>query len=146
VPHFQLVTTDGDALGAVELSRPDWPDGSSIYRGGEPNLRVVDRIEVDDSEHPFEVPVVQEALARALEEGWIAGAEIDVVRQEPLPPDHPLLRLDNVIVTPHAAFCSETSDRRASEQGGQERGRRPDGHAARDRRQSPRSRAARVPG
>ena len=46
MPHFALVTVDGDTLGAVELGRPDWPDGSIIYRGGdEPNLRVVGFIE-----------------------------------------------------------------------------------------------------
>ena len=39
MPHFALVTTDGDALGTVELGRPDWPDGAIIYRGDEPNLR-----------------------------------------------------------------------------------------------------------
>jgi D-3-phosphoglycerate dehydrogenase len=47
------------------------------------------------------------ALARALREGWIAGAAIDVVEIEPAPPEHPLLGLDNLIVTPHAAFYSE---------------------------------------
>lgn len=61
MPHFALVTTDGDALGAVELARPDWPDGSVIYRGDEPNLRVVGRIAADDSEHQFEVLVVEES-------------------------------------------------------------------------------------
>jgi D-3-phosphoglycerate dehydrogenase len=49
----------------------------------------------------------EEALVRALEEGWIAGAAIDVLTQEPARPDHPLLALDNAIVTPHAAFYSE---------------------------------------
>jgi hypothetical protein len=45
VAYFQLVTVDGDALGAVELSRPDWPPGSVIYRGGDDaNLRVVDML------------------------------------------------------------------------------------------------------
>lgn len=46
--HFTLVTVDGESLGAVELGRPDWPDGSIIYRGDEPNLRVVGRIEDED--------------------------------------------------------------------------------------------------
>ena len=51
MPHFQLVTTDGEALGAIELGRPDWPGGSIIYRGGDvPNVRVVDRIDTADPE------------------------------------------------------------------------------------------------
>jgi phosphoglycerate dehydrogenase-like enzyme len=48
-------------------------------------------------------PVVQEvALVRALREGRIAGAAIDVFEQEPTPVDNPLLAFDNVIVAPHA--------------------------------------------
>lgn len=47
------------------------------------------------------------ALVRALREGWIAGAGLDVFEEEPLPPDHPLHALDQVILTPHAAFYSE---------------------------------------
>src|SRR3954465_14089245 len=53
--------------------------------------------------------VDEAALARALEEGWIAGAALDVLTQEPASPDHPLLGLENAIVTPHAAFYSETA-------------------------------------
>jgi D-3-phosphoglycerate dehydrogenase len=49
------------------------------------------------------------ALARALNEGWIAGAALDVLSQEPPSPGHPLLGLDKVIVTPHAAFYSEAA-------------------------------------
>jgi D-3-phosphoglycerate dehydrogenase / 2-oxoglutarate reductase len=49
------------------------------------------------------------ALARALREGWIAGAGLDVLEQEPLPPGHPLTTMDRVLLTPHAAFYSEGS-------------------------------------
>ena len=53
-------------------------------------------------------PVVDEAaLARALTEGWIAAAGLDVFDQEPTPPDNPLLKLDNVVATPHMAGYSD---------------------------------------
>ncbi|MDR5703997.1 MAG: D-2-hydroxyacid dehydrogenase, partial [Armatimonadota bacterium] len=52
-------------------------------------------------------PIVQErALIRALREGWIAGAALDVFEQEPLPADSPLYDLENVILTPHVAGTS----------------------------------------
>jgi D-3-phosphoglycerate dehydrogenase len=41
------------------------------------------------------------ALVRALSERRIAGAALDVYEQEPLPADHPLRALDNVVLTPH---------------------------------------------
>ena len=43
------------------------------------------------------------ALMEALRKGKIGGAGLDVTPQKPLPENHPLWRMENVIVTPHAA-------------------------------------------
>jgi len=49
-------------------------------------------------------PVVDNrALAAALDAGHLDGAGIDVFDEEPVPPDHPLLRCEQVVLTPHAA-------------------------------------------
>jgi D-3-phosphoglycerate dehydrogenase len=62
-------------------------------------------------------PIVDDhALYRALTEGWIAGAALDDLQEEPAKqrdwrPENPLFRLDNVIITPHAAYYSEESIR-----------------------------------
>ena len=49
------------------------------------------------------------ALYKALVEGWIGAAALDVFEKEPLPPDSPLRRLNNLIMTPHMAWYSEES-------------------------------------
>ncbi|MEM1845478.1 MAG: hydroxyacid dehydrogenase [Desulfurococcaceae archaeon] len=53
------------------------------------------------------------ALVKALKEGWIAGAGLDVYDQEPLPPDHPLTKLDNVVLTPHIGASTYEGQMRA---------------------------------
>jgi phosphoglycerate dehydrogenase-like enzyme len=47
--------------------------------------------------------VDEPALIRALEEGWIGGAALDVFEREPLPAESPLWRMPNVLVSPHRA-------------------------------------------
>ena len=52
-------------------------------------------------------PTVDEtALVKALQEGWIAGAALDVFEQEPVDTGNPLLKMENVIVTPHIASAT----------------------------------------
>jgi len=61
-------------------------------------------------------PVVDEkALYKALTEGWIAGAALDVFEQEPTSIDNPLLKLDNVVVAPHISSSSHETRSRMAE-------------------------------
>ncbi len=56
-----------------------------------------------------------EALVKALKEGWIAGAALDVFEQEPLPPGHPLTKLGNVVLAPHIASATIEARQRMAE-------------------------------
>lgn len=79
--HAPLTPETKGLIGREELSK--MKDGSFLIntsRGG-----IVD----------------EEALLEALRSGKLAGAALDVYLNEPPPPDHPLLKLDNVICTPH---------------------------------------------
>lgn len=56
-------------------------------------------------------PVIDETgLLEALQAGWLAGAALDVIEEEPVRPDHPFLTMDRVILTPHTAWYSEESE------------------------------------
>jgi phosphoglycerate dehydrogenase-like enzyme len=57
-------------------------------------------------------PLVDEAaLLAALRDKKIAGAGLDVFDTEPLPLDHPLRKMDNVVITPHLGYVSEQNYR-----------------------------------
>ncbi len=61
-------------------------------------------------------PIIDEdALIRALTEGWIAGAGLDVAVHEPLPPDSPLYTTPNLILTPHISGASEHYNERLAD-------------------------------
>jgi phosphoglycerate dehydrogenase-like enzyme len=60
--------------------------------------------------NPARGPIVREkALLRALEENWIAGAALDTHFAYPLPPEHPLWRMPNVILTPHISGADKSA-------------------------------------
>jgi phosphoglycerate dehydrogenase-like enzyme len=52
--------------------------------------------------------VDEQALVKILQENAIAGAALDVYVQEPLPPNHPLLSLDNVVLAPHLGWPTDS--------------------------------------
>ncbi len=54
-----------------------------------------------------------EALVKALKEGLILGAGLDVYEEEPLPEGHPLTHLENVVLTPHIGASTEEAQARA---------------------------------
>ena len=81
--HVQLTEESRHLIGERELSR--MKPGSLLVNTA--------RGEVVDTR----------ALVAALESGHLGGAGLDVFAEEPLPPDHPLLRAEQVVLTPHAA-------------------------------------------
>jgi glyoxylate reductase len=72
---------------------------------GEPELRLMkpSAYLVNTARGPIVDAV---ALERALREGWIAGAALDVTDPEPLPADHPLLGAPNLLVVPHVGSAT----------------------------------------
>lgn len=77
---------------------------------GEPELRLLgpDGVLVNTARGPL---VDQDALVRALSEGWIAGAALDVFDQEPLPASHPLVSAPNTVLSPHLGYVTRESYR-----------------------------------
>jgi D-3-phosphoglycerate dehydrogenase len=67
--------------------------------------------------------VDEPALIRALREKWIAGAGLDVFEKEPVDPENPLLKMDNVIVLPHSASYSDAAFIRLRQSVGREAAR-----------------------
>ena len=57
----------------------------------------------------------ESAMIEALQAGKIAGAVLDVLEKEPPEADNPLLKMDNVVLTPHTSFYSSRSNRYLAE-------------------------------
>lgn len=94
--HCPLTTATRNLLGEAELAR--MRPGALLVNTARGGL-------VDEA-----------ALARALERGHLGGAALDAFAQEPPPADHPLLKLSNVLLTPHmAGVTAEAAVRMAVE-------------------------------
>jgi len=93
----------------IVLAVPLTPETDKLI--GEPELRVM-------RNNAYLVNVArgrvidEAALIRALQEGWIGGAGLDVATEEPLPSDSPLYTMPNVILTPHISGVSVHYDER----------------------------------
>jgi phosphoglycerate dehydrogenase-like enzyme len=84
--HLRLVAATRGILGARELARLK----PTAYLVNTARGQLVD----------------EDALVAALRARRIAGAALDVFAREPIPPDHPLLALDTVVLTPHVGFVT----------------------------------------
>lgn len=83
------------------------PQTTGLIGERELSLMKANAILVNTARGPM---VDEEALVEALTKGSIAGAGIDVFAEEPLPPDHPLKGLENVVLSPHVgAMTPETT-------------------------------------
>lgn len=87
----------------VTLHVPLTPDTRHLIGERELSDMKPSAILINTSRGPVVDPT---ALYKALNEGWISGAALDVTEPEPIPSDDPLLGLDNLIVTPHIGSAS----------------------------------------
>ena len=109
--HEQIDSPDVDHLGGIEeldkiLTESDFVSlhcaltDETRHMIGERELRMMQPHAILVNTARGEV-IDEPALCRALKEGWIAAAALDVMEKEPPDQDNPLLRMDNVVVTPH---------------------------------------------
>jgi D-3-phosphoglycerate dehydrogenase len=90
----------------VSVHAPLSEETRGLIGGGELALMKKTAILINTSRGPL---VEEKAVAEALASGQIAAAGLDVFEEEPLPPDSPLLQLNNAILSDHAGWYSEES-------------------------------------
>ena len=91
----------------VSMHAPATPEAHHMLRAEHFRLMKPTALFVNTGRGPT---VDESALVKALQEGWIAGAGLDVLEQEPPVPGNPLLGMDNVILTAHVASASARFD------------------------------------
>ncbi|MCH8205764.1 MAG: C-terminal binding protein [Chloroflexi bacterium] len=90
----------------VTLHAPLVPDTRNMIGGAELGMMKPEAFLINAARGPL---IDEDALYDALTQGKIAGAGVDVLVDAAPPPNHPLLKLDNLLVTPHVAFFSQES-------------------------------------
>lgn len=93
----------------VVLHCPLFPDTQGIINRDTISKMKDGVMIINDSRGPL---IVEEDLRDALISGKVAGAAVDVVSQEPISPDNPLLHAPNMIITPHMAWAPKESRQR----------------------------------
>lgn len=88
----------------VSVHAPLTPSTNGLISTGQFNQMKPESFIINTSRGPV---IDEAALIVALQEGKIAGAALDVVENEPIDRDNPLLAMPNVILTPHVAWYSE---------------------------------------
>ncbi|NLW23902.1 MAG: D-2-hydroxyacid dehydrogenase [Clostridia bacterium] len=118
VPYVDRIFKNDDLLKAFELAdyvvvvTPLTPETKDLF--GEKEIKAM-------PENCYFINIARghvvqdEALLKALKEGWIRGAALDAFREEPLPADSPLWQAPNLIITPHLAGRSPFYMKRAME-------------------------------
>jgi D-3-phosphoglycerate dehydrogenase len=101
----------------VSMHAPATPDAQRLLR--EEHFRAMKRSAIFINTGRG-TTVDESALIKALEEGWIAAAGLDVLEAEPPAPTNPLLRMDNVVLTAHVASASARFDPARRRRVGQE--------------------------
>jgi D-3-phosphoglycerate dehydrogenase / 2-oxoglutarate reductase len=101
----------------ISMHAPSTPDAHHLLREEHFRQMKTTALFVNTGRGPT---VDERALVKALEEGWIAGAGLDVLEEEPPAATNPLLKMDNVILTPHAASASARFDPARRRRVGQE--------------------------
>lgn len=109
LPHASFIAGQETAflqdLDFLVLAMPHTPENTGLL--GEKELRSMKPSAF--LLNPARGPLVEEAaLIRALEEKWIAGAALDTHHHYPMPPDHPLWSMPQVIMTPHISGSDQS--------------------------------------
>ena len=99
----------------VTLHSPLTPETLNLVSAAELEMMKPEAFLINAARGPL---IDEDALYDAVTSGKIAGAGLDVMVDAVPSPDHPLLKLENVLITPHVAFFSPGGDTRARAAGG----------------------------